>query len=710
MQSESAFAAASFWSLANAFTSSRCLVPAELFFSHALQPNVGIVHLSPLEILAYRFLLNRDAGLHRAAAANPMTGPFISGLPSGERGQAPLPFDGEPDDLDAGIVKEEDRFRSAVRCAVVCPDPERIRLPTPIRHLPCCAQVLLEDGSIWLLRTAGHAWIPDGLEMAGKLLLERGERRRTLEDLAGRLARGLSIPSLSVIAPRLDRADPDHWQTRKIAVALHLRRVARPGHSPRAQDLQAQVDALERGILGEIDGALGRFREKTDAGALRLATGNGLDLAVYNYLAQPQHRIARQQFAESFPVLLHAAASGQPGSLGAMIRNAVDARIPLVHFLSRELAVSPSAVRTLVRQPVARVGTIWGANLAALLPVLDVLRPEDRPRDDDASWARFNGLVETAHRIYGRRAWHSPLTLAWLREAARRSTVGRFEAQECDEADHDFLDKVAVMQRALVDLVQDSMRQRGMESDYRCISRIETVVDRYLAAMPIGNLKRLAETVLSALRQRRAALDADAAFMRGDENRPLLPQDVTSSDGRRRVTSLTTREALRRHGVALSNCLARSHLDVYFQACRRGRSFLLAVLDASSGAPISTAELGVWQDSLSPVPRLTVLQHTAKLNRTPSVRCRRAIDEILSLFEMPDHQRHLQMIYSDIAIRNARKFNSRMEQANLASTKIALQQALGEATLGGLIDRCILLAEAEPACDRLRSTHAFGFA
>lgn len=576
--------------------------------------------------------------------------------------------------------------------AVVCPAPAVVAKPVPMRHVPSSALVVLADGTLWHLRTARAAWSDEALDAAAALLRAQATPGRRADELAALLSYELGIPGIEVLAPTPHDVDADAWQTRKIAVALHLRAVLRQGRTPTGAQLDAEVVALDDALRAEIGAAIEQVRARLDDVALHAATGAGFDAGVYNFLAESQHAAERRQFVVAYPCLARVTAAGERGSIGAAIRAAVDRRLALGRFLAARFAVTPGTVRALVGQPAHDVGHHWGADPRALVAVLDLLRPEDRPRDA-AGWRRFNEHVGAGRRTFGRAVWLSPLTLAWMRDAMRPHDDASTPTQALPDDLPALLAKVAVFRRAIIDFVDEG---RDDAPTAPGTSGADAVVDRHLAMMGVATLARRCERFLAALDETRDTHGDDAAFIGGRRSRPLLAQDYVSRDSMRRVTCLIDRESLRAHGRALDICLADSHLDEYFAACNAGGTFLLAVRDAVTREPTSTVEVRVVASGISAALHAEVVQHTGRRNARPSAACERAVHETLALLATPDARRHLLAGLHDMARRKAHAFDTAVTQ-DRAAHKAALRRVLGDK---GLLALARLRGKATAGDDR----------
>ena len=133
------------------------------------------------------------------------------------------------------------------------------------------------------------------------------------------------------------------------------------------------------------------------------------------------------------------------------------------------------------------------------------------------------------------------------------------------------------------------------------------------------------------------------ACMRGERYWGFAPSPFMSSDGRRRVVPLVSRQLLVDFGTALSNCLEASHLQSYDTACRSGGTFVVGLVDVNSGAPRSTAEFKVGRLQDGAKMAVEMVQHTARRNAAPSQSCESAMRELLRHVEGEPVQRHLRL-------------------------------------------------------------------
>lgn len=75
-----------------------------------------------------------------------------------------------------------------------------------------------------------------------------------------------------MLAPTLDRTDPNLWDLRSTAVAVVMRSLRTGGVQVGPARLATMVHAVEGGLATVLDAALAEFHAETDAEALREAT------------------------------------------------------------------------------------------------------------------------------------------------------------------------------------------------------------------------------------------------------------------------------------------------------------------------------------------------------------------------------------------------------------------------------------------------------
>ena len=159
----------------------------------------------------------------------------------------------------------------------------------------------------------------------------------------------------------------------------------------------------------------------------------------------------------------------------------------------------------------------------------------------------------------------------------------------------------------------------------------------------------------------------------------LLRQEHLSASGRRRVASLTSRDALQAHGRALDICLAQSYTAHYVAECAEGKAFLLSICDTRTGAPRSTAELGLHRDWAIRGYGVELRQFTGRGNALPSPACRTTLDEVLASVPTPAMQEHLARTAMALAERRRLSKDAAARRARLLPLDRALARHSGRA-------------------------------
>ncbi len=483
---------------------------------------------------------------------------------------------------------------------------------------------------------------------------------------------------MRVITPALDRPDPSQWQTRALAVALRMRQLA-ASEAPSPAELAAQVDAIEAALIRRLCAALQDLLAALDREQMAAMAASRGDGCLYAFLSEPGRRRNRLQLAETFPLLLRAAATGEPGSSGALIRAIVDSGRPLVDALARHWAVSRSVLRALRQCSVEVIGERWEINLEALVATLDALPPEFRPGAEAARWRAFNEHLDFAGTVFGRPPCASPLALAWLRHAARqgwtRASLELAGAALSDEA----VAAVELLRQALI----ETLRTEGHVPAAAAVdaaaftARVWLAADRFLGGMAPRRLVEQAQRYRRELVAATTELAGEIAFANGASFWPLLPGEYVSGDRSRIVVPLTTLLALQRHGEALRNCLGSSHLAGYASECLRGGTFIVAVLDSGTRLPLSAAAFHVNRPLASGTAAVRLAEHTAKRNEPPSPLCTLAVREVLALVRTSAYQQHLRDGFRAIAERN-RDPTGAGRQATRLPMRLAVMRIVGD--------------------------------
>jgi hypothetical protein len=562
---------------------------------------------------------------------------------------------------------------------VIFPPVDDALAAAPLRNVTCCALLRLRDDSARFLRMTAMPWTGDRLDAVERSLLRLDGDGASDPELARRIAYELGMPTLALANAPLDRVDPAAWDLRRTAVALVSRTLCR--HPDRVEPSRAreQATALEQCLRADLERSLATFAAGLDPEARVVATRHGrLDVALYNFLVRKPHRAWRLQFAQTFPILVHAAATGGWGSSGANIRAMVDAGLPLLKHLAARWAVSPGTLRCLLGRAVDHIGLAWQEKPHTLVRILDALRPEDRPGDGPEGWRRLDDAVMAAEEIFRRPVASSPLTLGWLREAARHGFARLDETRGGRRLPPEAVPLIDRLRTALVEHLATVAVAKLANNDGDLRVAAATVADRQLAMLHPGRLAAIARDFALEYAPRRAALEREMRVADGRRFWPLLPRDFVAAAGARRVTPLATRAEFRQEGMAQDLCLqGGAELAHMAQACTSGEVYLLSVRDAGTGAPLSTAEIHVVRSLGVGRPELRVRQHKARGNARPSPACAAALAEALSWAAGREVQEHLEEGRRD-AWKRRKATPATVADLDFAVTREALRAALGD--------------------------------
>ena len=568
---------------------------------------------------------------------------------------------------------------AGIRDFIVVPAPDGSLPAGALRQLANCALVRLDDATVWFLRSRGTAWTDERLQRAARVLLDELRLRHDVARLSERLRHVLRAPSLVALPATLHEVDAARWELRNTAIAFAIRSPQLAASHADAAEFAVAAKACEAVLHATLAATLAAFDRATDAeamAAVTAATGTA-DVAIYNYLALPPHRRWRLQFARTFPLFLRAAATGGPASVGATLRGAVDGGTPLVRHLADRWGVGTSAIRALRQLPASRVGARWEDNIRGLVRLLDVLRPEDRPPDDPAAWARFNHAVDAAERIFRCPPWASPVAQVWLRDAARRGLVDLDE----DTAERSWSPAaIAAVQRfrdALARFLELGSGRGTIAADAVPRFAFEGRANRFVAARQPRRLAAIAQRFEREWREPPVELEQAASLVSGESYWPLLPAELVAADGARIASPLTDRGSLDRHGSALDICLDRTYLGPPGIDARNSTRFIVGFLHARTRAPASTAEIRATRMLGDGGCELEALQHTGYRNRTPAQACTRALAETLAAARGPAGRKHL-----DAAFRGLRQLGLRQEAVARREAERMLLRGVLARTIG----------------------------
>lgn len=585
--------------------------------------------------------------------------------------------------LDAtGAVGEFRDATGSAAAAVILPSLVLALPQTTMRNTRSIAMLLLSRGQVYILSVVGYRWTSERLAFAAKMLEARGEADLDVVWIS-RLSDQLGLPNLRIELPTTTDLEGSGWNVRPLAVTLALARAFSGNSGAQGAITSADAEELAGAIRRSLIDAMARFRSELDGDALAQCKGYGeFALRVYNYLVA--HKRNRVQFAGALPVFLKAVSLPHDDLLYREMRRAIDAGQPLSGMVCRATGVDPSVFRALAGLSVDVCGARWLERPESLMKLINVIRPDRRPGQDPVAWAKLNSLVEEAESLTGRRVDQSLVAQMWVRDAmhARDGVQGGGLTARLDTASV-LVESFRVELYAAVGvshLARAKLRSAGVHDG------VHQAIDRWLLQRTRKQLATLSARWQDAYAAERAGDASLIACIRGERYWALLPSPFTSSDGRRRVVPLVSRQHLVKFGTAMANCLEVS-VQVFDAACRGGGTFVVGLVDGESGAPRSTAEFRLKQDRDGTRMVVEVVQHTARKNASPGEPCKTTMQELLLHVQCDAVQRHLRLGVT--AVRASRRQGASAITAAQRATRLrALKLAVGDQLFDDLWQRC----------------------
>lgn len=584
------------------------------------------------------------------------------------------------------VVGELYDVSAAAAAAVVFPGPMLALPQSTVRNLRSLALLRLHQGSLWVISVVGYRWTGDRLASVAAMLEAHGEVDPDAV-LTNRLGDQLGLPRIQVDRPKMSDLDGSTWNVRPLAVAVGLARVFAGGSKALRAITSAEADELAVAIRGSLTDAMARFRSNLDDEALALCRGFGESaLLVYNYLAAAEHRRNRLQFARVLPVFLQVVGSAHDGSPYREMRQAIDAGQPLADLVCRSFGVGPSVFRCISGVPIETCGLRWLNAPVTLMRLINAIRPDMRPQQDPAAWARLNQLVECAERVIGRSIEHSIIGRMWVRDSMHSGATPELGSSQ-PGIDARILSIIEMFREELILTLGGDQLGRTKSARRIIDEKVRQIADKWMLRRTPRQLTKLALHLHDALEKARASDENLIACMRGERYWPLLPSAYVTADGRRRVLPLVTRQQLIDHGTAMANCLEGSHLQTYDRACRSGSTFLVGFVDGESGAPRSTAELKVSRLREGTAMVAEVVQHTAHRNSAPALPCTIAMRDLLRHVQGEAVQMHLRLGVA--AVRASRRHGAgAISSAQRKTSMRALRSVLGDHAVEELEGQC----------------------
>lgn len=551
--------------------------------------------------------------------------------------------------------------------SVIFPSTDQLLTSFRCRNVTSTVLLKLQDGSIWMLKAVGHAWTDRRIEKAAALALASANEEIDRTGLQQRLANSLAMPSLIIVDLISAHLMPEQWGITEFFSAL----------SDNQDEFFAEA-------VGSIDAALTHIFKSFLASLnpqakLHAFCGLELDTRVYNYLTHPDHRHYRMQFAATFPMLLPEIVNAmKKGEDEIFMRRAIDAGVPLIQVLTDLWGVAPRVIRHFIGKTPSVIGERWLGNAQGLARILDALPQEFFPGDDPAQWLKFTKAVALAQKLSNESPWKSAAALAWLRESAPYWLYSPADGSTPVMQGTGLIVSIGRLRKSLEYVLNLEIEERNVALPLNMVSLVTQVVeDLLLSILRKGRLPQVVARFDREVGQAMAEQNLEFRLLLGETTWPLFPGEFISSDGLRRVVTLTEVQSFRVHAQMLKICLWSK--PAYIARCRQGKSFVLAFFDMASGEPQSTADISLIQHVSERRWSLQVIEHTGSSNNPVTDQCARALTEVLDYCNKMEVRRHIdrgQQLISDIE-REGMVWAHR--QANIALFAPALHAALGNA-------------------------------
>ena len=525
----------------------------------------------------------------------------------------------------------------SVRAALVFPSPDMLSgLPSGC-VVSSTALLRLANGTIWLVKG-------EGLTLTETRIMEFAESVLALEEAMRQgsarrvIAESPEFRSLVIWDNISLRTISRQWGVGEYVATL--------GSIGTVGDQLANVTTSEVSIVATITEHLNAFMQTLEQEALSTALGGtafargAINIWIYNYLIDTLRGAYRQQFAATFPLMLASVACPATcDRFDESLHRQIDSGGSVTNTLSVAWGVRARVIRHLIGKTAAVVGTDWEGHLPRLARLLDPLPPEVFPSDDERQWSTFGEAVNLAEEWAENYKPPFPdiVSRALLREYA---TSGKAKPGDMDRffrSAHKVAGAIGGLNRclALVLAVEIETRHPGREI---LVERLRHVSATTLNALLMkGKLVEAAARFNQEFAKIAAGREIGFRIIGGTDVLPLLPSDFVSSNGKRRVKSLTNPDEFREQAKALSICLWDR--PEYLRRCRTGHSYILAVLDHMTGQPVSTVEIGARDESWHGGRcELQVLSHLGESNEHVDDQSATAIDELLIHCNSPDIQ------------------------------------------------------------------------
>lgn len=558
--------------------------------------------------------------------------------------------------------------------SVMFPSAEQLLTSYGREHTAPTLLLRLVDGSVWMFKSAGHAWTERRISKAAILALANINEAVDRDGIQKKFSNCLAMPSLIVMDTMSAHAIPEQSEIRKSAYTA----------SGRQKAVYAEEDGAVSSALART---LKKFLASLDAQVMLYAfNGTELDIQLYNYLVHQTHGHYRMQFAEMFPLLLTDIVKRKPWSEEKFqVRRAIDAGLPLLRVLSDVWRVRPRTVRYLIGKTLSTVGECWVGNIKGLACILDSLPQEFLPNNDLWQWSQFNRAVEVAQDLSHEAPWKSAATLAWLRECAPYWLCASPDGLTPMTQSRELVNSILRLQKSLEHVLTLEIEDRTAILPPDMDSWVGQVVDDLvMSSLRKGWLPQMVARFERKVGQTMANENLEFRFLMGRTTWPLFPREFKSSDGLRSVATLTDAQSFHVHARKLNICVSRPY---YIERCRRGKSFVLAFFDTESGEPQSTADISLVRHSSERDWSLQVAQHTGANNIAVSDICARALAEVLNYCNNIEVRRHIDRGLQLISDIDREGVDWGRRQASLIQYAPALRAAIGNSAYESAIQK-----------------------